>query len=180
MSEQRDPERYAELLLLLDGAAAARGVLEGILEDDSWFAYVCQLDPCPKCEAEGKIQPTDNCPDCDDWKDERVWEKANPGLRNRVRFELGIAEDLPLPDAGTDLIWCRETLYHVEALETAFAECRRVLRRLPLHRMCDGRLAAPRAPRGPAGHAGRRRVSRPPRSGRRLLRCVARPRRSDR
>ena len=33
MSEQRDPERYAELLLLLDGAAAARGVLEGILED---------------------------------------------------------------------------------------------------------------------------------------------------
>jgi hypothetical protein len=33
VSEQRDPERYAELLLLLDGAAAARGVLEGILED---------------------------------------------------------------------------------------------------------------------------------------------------
>lgn len=33
MGEQRDPERYAELLLLLDGAAAARGVLEGILED---------------------------------------------------------------------------------------------------------------------------------------------------
>ncbi len=29
----RDPERYAELLLLLDGAAAARGVLEGMLED---------------------------------------------------------------------------------------------------------------------------------------------------
>jgi hypothetical protein len=34
LGEQRDPERYAELLLLLDGAAAARGVLEGILEDD--------------------------------------------------------------------------------------------------------------------------------------------------
>jgi hypothetical protein len=33
LSERRDPERYAELLLLLDGAAAARGVLEGILED---------------------------------------------------------------------------------------------------------------------------------------------------
>jgi hypothetical protein len=33
LGEQRDPERYAELLLLLDGAAAARGVLEGILED---------------------------------------------------------------------------------------------------------------------------------------------------
>jgi hypothetical protein len=33
VSQQREPERYAELLLLLDGAAAARGVLEGILED---------------------------------------------------------------------------------------------------------------------------------------------------
>jgi hypothetical protein len=33
VSEQRDPERYAELLLLLDGAAAARGILEGFLED---------------------------------------------------------------------------------------------------------------------------------------------------
>ena len=33
MGELRDPERYAELLLLLDGAAAARGVLEGMLED---------------------------------------------------------------------------------------------------------------------------------------------------
>jgi hypothetical protein len=33
LGELRDPERYAELLLLLDGAAAARGVLEGILED---------------------------------------------------------------------------------------------------------------------------------------------------
>ena len=33
MGERIDPERYAELLLLLDGAAAARGVLEGILED---------------------------------------------------------------------------------------------------------------------------------------------------
>ncbi len=33
LGEHRDPERYAELLLLLDGAAASRGVLEGILED---------------------------------------------------------------------------------------------------------------------------------------------------
>jgi hypothetical protein len=33
VGELRDPERYAELLLLLDGAAAARGVLEGMLED---------------------------------------------------------------------------------------------------------------------------------------------------
>jgi len=37
-------------------------VLEGTSENDGWFAYVCTLD-------EG-----------DDWRDERVWPKANPGL----------------------------------------------------------------------------------------------------
>jgi phage terminase large subunit-like protein len=55
-------------------------VLQGIVDNDSWFAYVCQLDPCAACEAEGKIQPTENCPQCDHWDDERVWLKANPGL----------------------------------------------------------------------------------------------------
>jgi hypothetical protein len=33
MFEQREPERYAELLLLLDGAAAARSILEGAVEE---------------------------------------------------------------------------------------------------------------------------------------------------
>lgn len=37
-------------------------ILEGVVEVDSWFAYVCALD-------EG-----------DDWRDESVWIKANPGL----------------------------------------------------------------------------------------------------
>jgi phage terminase large subunit-like protein len=37
-------------------------VLEGTIENDSWFAYVCALD-------EG-----------DEWTDERVWSKANPGM----------------------------------------------------------------------------------------------------
>lgn len=55
-------------------------VLEGILQDDSWFAYVAALDCCEKCRAEGRFQPTDNCPECDQWDDERVWLKANPGL----------------------------------------------------------------------------------------------------
>lgn len=32
-SERREPERYAELLLLLEGAAAARSALEGMTED---------------------------------------------------------------------------------------------------------------------------------------------------
>lgn len=55
-------------------------VLEGIEANDSWFAYVCALDPCDRCREEGKDQPTEDCPNCDDWKDEACWPKANPGL----------------------------------------------------------------------------------------------------
>jgi phage terminase large subunit-like protein len=55
-------------------------VLEGTLEDDSWFGYVCQLDPCEAHRAEGQLQPIANCPDCDQWTDETKWLKANPGL----------------------------------------------------------------------------------------------------
>ena len=50
-------------------------VLEGVLEDDSWFAYVCQLDHCSE-----HSQPSPGCEGCDDWTDEAVWPKANPGL----------------------------------------------------------------------------------------------------
>ncbi len=54
--------------------------------------------------------------------------KENPELSKLVRFELGSAESLPISDASVDLIWCKDVLVHVEALDTAFAECRRVLR----------------------------------------------------
>jgi phage terminase large subunit-like protein len=40
----------------------SRQVLEGTTENDSWFAYVCQLD------------------EKDDWTDETVWPKVNPSL----------------------------------------------------------------------------------------------------
>ena len=53
--------------------------------------------------------------------------KKNPELRGLVSFEPGTAEALPIGDASVDLIWCREVLIHVEALERAFVECRRVL-----------------------------------------------------
>ena len=55
-------------------------VLEGVIKNDSWFAYVCGLDVCDKHRAEGIDQPVDNCPNCDDWRDEAIWPKANPGL----------------------------------------------------------------------------------------------------
>jgi phage terminase large subunit-like protein len=55
-------------------------VLQGILEDDSLFSYVCALDPCEACRAEGKTMPTDTCPNCDHWTDEAVWLKVCPNL----------------------------------------------------------------------------------------------------
>jgi ubiquinone/menaquinone biosynthesis C-methylase UbiE len=45
-----------------------------------------------------------------------------------VRFVLGSVEALPLDDASVDLVWCRDVLGHVEALERAYAEFERVLR----------------------------------------------------
>jgi phage terminase large subunit-like protein len=53
-------------------------VLEGILADDAWFAFVCGLDPCDEHRPGGA--PVDGCPDCDQWTDEAVWLKANPNL----------------------------------------------------------------------------------------------------
>lgn len=55
-------------------------VLEGTLEDDSWFAYIASLDVCEACAAKGKTSPSADCSACDDWTDESVWIKANPNL----------------------------------------------------------------------------------------------------
>ncbi|MGE0363358.1 MAG: terminase large subunit [Vicinamibacterales bacterium] len=56
-------------------------VLEGAVVDEEYFPYICQLDPCEECRAKGGVQPTEGCPACDDWTDERVWPKVNPALR---------------------------------------------------------------------------------------------------
>lgn len=37
-------------------------VLQGVIDNNAWFSYVCGLD------------------EKDDWKDEKVWKKSNPGL----------------------------------------------------------------------------------------------------
>jgi phage terminase large subunit-like protein len=55
-------------------------ILEGVVEDDGWFAYLCQLDPCEPCRAAGYLMPSETCKTCDDWRDRRVWPKANPNL----------------------------------------------------------------------------------------------------
>ncbi len=44
-------------------------VLAGIVQDDTWFAWICGIDPE------------------DDWEDERNWIKANPNLGTTIRME---------------------------------------------------------------------------------------------
>ena len=51
-----------------------------------------------------------------------------PELRGQVRFELGMAETIPAENASADLVWCRDVLVHVAALDQAYSSCRRVLR----------------------------------------------------
>jgi len=58
----------------------SRRVVAGVLSDEQWFAYVCQLDVCAEHVEAGKDMPVDECPDCDQWTDEDVWLKANPSL----------------------------------------------------------------------------------------------------
>lgn len=55
-------------------------ILEGSVVDEEYFPYICQLDPCEACRANGALQPTEGCAACDDWTDERVWPKVNPAL----------------------------------------------------------------------------------------------------
>lgn len=75
-------------------------VLEGVLENDAWFAFICGLDPCDTCYAEGYRQPKDGCERCDNWRDEKVWRKANPNLgvsvtEDYIRAQVKEAVDMP-------------------------------------------------------------------------------------
>lgn len=58
----------------------ALAVLDGTLADEQFFAYVCHLDACDACYAEGYRQPNDGCEHCDDWTNPAVWDKANPAI----------------------------------------------------------------------------------------------------
>jgi phage terminase large subunit-like protein len=59
----------------------SRKVLEGTIQNEEWFAFVCGLDPCDDCRARGKWFPSEDCAKCDDWKTEGPhWLKANPNL----------------------------------------------------------------------------------------------------
>jgi phage terminase large subunit-like protein len=76
-------------------------ILEGTVVNETWFAFVCHLDACDRCHAAGKRQPSDDCPDCDDWKVEGPhWLKANPNLGVSIpwqylRDQVRVAIDVP-------------------------------------------------------------------------------------
>jgi len=66
----------------------SRQILEGTLVNETFFAYVCGLDACDRCHAAGKLQPSDDCPDCDDWKVEGPhWLKSVPNLGVSLPWE---------------------------------------------------------------------------------------------
>lgn len=71
---------YDRLSVCWEHHTKSRQILEGVIEDDEWFAYICGLDPCEACRLKGAQMPDDECPDCDDWRDEATWVKANPLL----------------------------------------------------------------------------------------------------
>lgn len=52
---------------------------------------------------------------------------AAGGVSDRVTFELGSAEHIPVDDESVDLVWAKEMLMYAD-LDAAFAEFRRVLR----------------------------------------------------
>ena len=57
----------------------SRKVLDGTAAADSWFAFICGLDPCD--EHKHLWFPQDDCQDCDRWEEEGPhWLKANPNL----------------------------------------------------------------------------------------------------
>jgi phage terminase large subunit-like protein len=82
----------------------SRRVLDGSITNDTWFAFICGLDPCQACATKGLWFPQEDCPHCDDWKTEGPhWLKANPNLgvslpwqyvRERVSQAIGMTSQI--------------------------------------------------------------------------------------
>lgn len=73
-------------------------VLDQVLDNDAWFAYVCALDPCGAHASLGV--PQEGCADCDDWQAPATWPKANPNLgvsvtEKYLAEQVREAQDLP-------------------------------------------------------------------------------------
>lgn len=55
--------------------------------------------------------------------------EMEPDLKRRVHFAVGTAEAVPFEGGSVDLAWCRDVLVHVAALDRAYLEFRRILRK---------------------------------------------------
>ncbi|HEY8869063.1 MAG TPA: terminase TerL endonuclease subunit, partial [Candidatus Limnocylindrales bacterium] len=112
-------------------------VLEGVLEDDSWFGFVAGLDMCDEHRPGG--MPVDGCAGCDSWTDEAVWEKANPNLgvslprqylREMVREALGKPAQQSVVKRLCFCIWTEGSGKWLDA--SAFASAAEASRPTPL------------------------------------------------
>lgn len=123
-------------------------VLTGVLQDDSWFAYVCTLDPCQACSDAGHVQPVDGCEECDDWQKESVWLKANPNLgvsitlkylREQVREAQGMVTKQNIVKRLNFCLWT-EVADRVIPMDR-WDGCKQAVDRKPLEgRVCYGAL----------------------------------------
>ena len=86
----------------------SRKVLEGTLRNDSWFAFVCGLDPCESCAGKGRWYPADDCEACDSWQREGPhWLKANPNLGVSLPWQYvreRVAQALGMPSEVSDVL----------------------------------------------------------------------------
>ncbi len=91
---------YSKTSVCWDHHQYSLQVVSDAVPNDSWFAYVASLDACEVCYAAGFMQPNGECADCDNWRDEGVWQKANPLLdvsvsRRYLREQVAEADGIP-------------------------------------------------------------------------------------
>lgn len=105
-------------------------ILEGVLDNDAHFAYVCTLDACDECYRNGHTQPKSDCADCDNWLDEDTWIKPNPGLGAIIQkkyLKEQVTEAVAMPSKENivkRLNFCMWTQQDVRAIgATAWASC---------------------------------------------------------
>lgn len=86
----------------------SRQVLEGAATNESWFAFVCGLDPCEPCQATGRWFPSDDCERCDSWQTEGPhWLKANPNLGVSLPWQYvreRVAQAVAMPSEVSDVL----------------------------------------------------------------------------